>query len=71
MKNRTWERSKNGKFWCWHDWRPIGKAGPDWDITYGVRILCECTKCHKTKEIRNQYIKELPDHLIDKRVIYR
>lgn len=42
---------KNGKFFCWHNWKVCGEVGPDWDITVGSRIPCCCTKCGKYKEV--------------------
>lgn len=65
MKNRTYSKSYNqGKFFCRHVWTVSEKVGPNWDISYGVKILCKCTKCGKLKYRSNSLIEEIDDKLI-------
>jgi len=72
MKNRLLERgkSKNGKFFCWHDWEAYTTVGKDWDLTMGARIPARCKTCDKHKDVLNIYIKEIPDHLVSDSIRY-
>ena len=73
MKNRSLEpRPKNGKFFCWHKWEANEwEVGPDWDLTYGLKMPARCTKCDRVSRVPNYLIKEVPDHLINTIIGYR
>jgi len=71
MKNRTYNRPPNGKTFCYHVWLPHGKVGPDWDITFSVRVPVICWKCGKIAEKPNSWFAVWPDELIDKHIQYR
>lgn len=73
MKNRSLgPRPKNGKFFCWHKWEANEwEVGPNWDITPTLLIKARCTKCDRVAEVSTHWIKEVPDHLVNQRIIYR
>ena len=71
MKNRTWSKVKNGRFFCWHDWKPNGEVGMNWDISFGVKVPVECYKCGKIAEIPSWRMGEWPDELINPKRHYR
>ena len=70
MKNRTLDRPKNGKFFCWHDWQPNGEVGVDWDLSFGVKVPVVCSKCSKVANIANYRMNEWPDELVNSRKRY-
>jgi hypothetical protein len=70
MKNRTWDKTPNGKLFCMHNWKVCESVGVNWDIVCGITILCECQKCSKLKFRSNSSIKEVPDNLINKGIEY-
>lgn len=72
MKNRTkGPFPANGKFFCWHDWKVVKQhIGYDWDVTLGVRLLGECTKCGKIKEKSNTSFDEVPDEYLHSGIRY-
>lgn len=55
----------NGKFWCWHRWKPTGSIPPNSYETLGAYIWSECAKCGKEKNVSVQHFDEIPDELID------
>lgn len=59
------------QLFCDHEWEVVEPVGPDWDISVGVRIRCRCRLCMKKAEVQNWKIKEVPDELINDRIIYR
>ncbi len=73
MRNRSLEpRPKNGKFFCWHKWESNEwEVGPDWDITVGLDMTARCIKCDRVSKVPSRLIKEVPDHLVNQRIIYR
>ncbi len=73
MKNRMREQrgKRNGRFFCLHVWEVIQEVGGDWDLTIGIKILCECKKCGKRKNRSNYLIDKIPDNLINSAIEYR
>lgn len=70
MKNRNYDRTPNGKFFCVHDWVVVEHVDPDWDLCMGIKILCKCIKCGKLKFRNNNLIEEVSDNLIHHGIRY-
>ena len=74
MKNRILEakrnKTKNGKFFCWHDWEVVGEVGGNWDLCISAKLPCKCKKCDKYQEVSGRYIEEVPDRLVNNRIEY-